>query len=133
VVDTPFTSLVIDIKVLKIVVEINTTSTQVSSEQGSVGSENGSDVDMPLSTEGNSETSLPFVEMSNDGSLGFSASKLLVSCAKGEWKLTHLSKEPCDNVSKDDSFIGLVVVGRRGDTSEVPEISLPLVQPARQL
>jgi hypothetical protein len=93
VVDTPFTSLVVDVKVLKIVVEINTTSTQVSSEQGSVGSENGSDVDMPLSTEGNSETSLPFVEMSNDGSLGFSASKLLVSCAKGEWKLTHLSKE----------------------------------------
>jgi hypothetical protein len=79
VVDTPFTSLVIDIKVLEVVVEINTTSTQVSSEQGSMGSENGSDVDMPLSAEGNSETSLPFVEVSNDGSLGFSACKLIVS------------------------------------------------------
>lgn len=46
---------------------------------------------------------------------------------------TYFSEEPCDNVSKDNGFVGLVVVGWRGDTGEVPEISLPLVHPARQL
>lgn len=84
VVDTPFASLVVDIKVLEVVVEIYTTSTQVSSEQSSVGGKDGSYVDMPLSAESNSETSLPFVEMGNDSSLGFSACELGVrSCVRG--------------------------------------------------
>ena len=82
-VDTPFTSLVVDIKVLEVVVEIDTTRTQVSSEQSSVGGKDGSNVDMPLSAEGDSETSLPFVEMGDNSSLGFSACELGVSsCAR---------------------------------------------------
>jgi hypothetical protein len=71
----------IDIKVLQVVVEINTTSTQVPSEQSSVGGENGSHVDMPLSAKGNSETGLPFVEMSYDCSFGFSSCELVVSAS----------------------------------------------------
>ena len=86
-VDTPFTSLVVDIKVLEVVVEIDTTSTQVSSEQSSVGGKDGSYVDMPLSAESNSETSLPFVEVGDDSSLGLSACKLGVSsCARRKRK-----------------------------------------------
>lgn len=45
---------------------------------------------------------------------------------------THLSEEPCDNVSKDNSFVGLVVIWWRRDTSKVPQISLPLVHPGCQ-
>jgi hypothetical protein len=45
---------------------------------------------------------------------------------------TYLSEEPCDNVSKDNSFVGLVVIWWGRDTSKVPKISLPLVHPGCQ-
>lgn len=44
-----------------------------------------------------------------------------------ERRATHLAQEPGDNVTKDDSLVGLVVVGRRRDTGKVPEIGFPLV------
>jgi len=47
-------------------------------------------------------------------------------------KETYLSEEPCDNVSEYNSFIGLVIVWWRRDTSKVPKISLPLVHPESQ-
>jgi hypothetical protein len=77
VVDTPLSSLVVDIKVLQVVVEINTSSTQVPSQQSSVGGENGSDVDMPFPAKSNSETSLPFVEMGYDCSVLLSGCELI--------------------------------------------------------
>ena len=76
-VDTPLSSLMINIKVLQVVVEINTSSTQVSSEQSSVGGKDGSYVDMPLSAKGNSETGLPFVEVGYDSGFGFSGGELI--------------------------------------------------------
>jgi hypothetical protein len=79
VVDTPFAGLVVDIKVLKVVVEIDATGTQVSTEQSSVGGEDGGDVNVPLSAKGDSETSLPFVEVGDNGGLGLSAGELDVS------------------------------------------------------
>lgn len=42
----------------------------------------------------------------------------------------NLAEEPCDNVSEDNSLIGLMVVRRRGYTSQVPQVGLPLVHPA---
>jgi hypothetical protein len=41
---------------------------------------------------------------------------------------TYLSQEPCDQVAKDDGFVGLRVAGRRGDTGNRPQIALPLVE-----
>jgi hypothetical protein len=83
VVDTPLAGLVVDVKVLQVVVEINTAGTEVSTEQGSVRGEDGRDVDMPLSAEGDSETGLPFVEVGDDGGLGLSARELVVSWVQG--------------------------------------------------
>ena len=80
VVDTPLSSFMINIKVLQVVVEINTSSTQVSAEQSSVSGKDGSYVDMSLSAEGNSETGLPFVEMGYDCGLGFSGCELISAC-----------------------------------------------------
>jgi len=54
VIDTTFPGFVIDIKVLKIIVEIYGTGTEVSAKKSGVGSEDGSDVDMTFTTEGDS-------------------------------------------------------------------------------
>lgn len=47
---------------------------------------------------------------------------------KGRETSTHFSKEPSDNVAEDNCLIGLVIIGRGGDSSQVPKIRLPLVQ-----
>lgn len=70
-VDASFSSFVVYIKVLQVVVEIYTSSAQVSTQERSVGGEDGGNVDMSLSAERNSQTSLPFVEMGDNGSVGF--------------------------------------------------------------
>jgi hypothetical protein len=80
VVDTPLSSLVINIKVLQVVIEINTSSTQVSTQQSSVSGKDGSYVDVSLSAEGNSETGLPFVEVGYDCCFGFSGCELGSAC-----------------------------------------------------
>ena len=77
VVDTPLSSLMINIKVLQVVVEINTSSTQVSTKQSSMSGKDGSYVDMPFPAKGNSETGLPFVEVGNDCGFGLSGGELL--------------------------------------------------------
>lgn len=41
--------------------------------------------------------------------------------------MTHLAKEPRDDVAENDGLIGFMVVRRSGDACEVPEITLPLV------
>ena len=41
---------------------------------------------------------------------------------------THLAQEPRDQVTEDDSFVGLVIVGRTGNASSRPEVALPLVE-----
>lgn len=41
---------------------------------------------------------------------------------------SYLSEEPCDQVSKYDSLICLVVVSWRRNAGSRPEISLPLVE-----
>lgn len=43
---------------------------------------------------------------------------------------THFPKEPSDEVAEDDGLVGLAVVGRGGNAGEVPQIRLPLVEPA---
>ena len=76
-VDTPLSSFMINIKVLQVVVEINTSCTQVSTKKSSVSSKDGGYVDMPLPAKGNSETGLPFVEMSYNCGFGLSGRELI--------------------------------------------------------
>jgi hypothetical protein len=69
-VDTSLSRFMVNVKVLQVVVKVDTAGTEVSTEKGSVSSENGRDVNVSLSTQGDCETRLPFVEMGNDGLLG---------------------------------------------------------------
>ncbi len=42
--------------------------------------------------------------------------------------MTYLSEEPGDEVAKNDSFVGLMIIRGRGDSGNIPEIALPLVE-----
>lgn len=138
-VDTPLACLVVDVKVLKVVVEVHTSSTQVSSEQSCMCGEDGSDVDMSLPAQWNGETSLPFVEMGDDRFVGLSACEL--KYINSDYpivygvlaQIAYLAEEPCDDVTKDDGLVGFVVIWRGRDAGQVPKISLPLIHPALQL
>jgi hypothetical protein len=114
VINTSLSSFAVDVKVLQVVVEINTSGTKVSTEKSSVSGEDGSHVNVSLSTQGDSETSLPFVEMGDDGLLGLVFRKL--------------SEEPGDEVSEYNGLVGLVVVLGSRDSGEVPQVGLPFVQ-----
>lgn len=65
-VDTPLTGLVIYVKVLQVVVEIDGTGAEVSSEKSGVSGEDGGDVDVSLPAERDREPCQPLVEMCND-------------------------------------------------------------------
>jgi hypothetical protein len=43
---------------------------------------------------------------------------------------THLAKEPRNEVSKDNGFVGLGITGRRRDASSGPQVALPLIEPS---
>ena len=66
VVDTTLPRFVIDIEVLKIIVEIDRASAEVSAQECSMSCENSGDIDVPLPAERNGNASLPFVEVRND-------------------------------------------------------------------
>jgi len=69
VVDSALASLVVDVKVLEVVVEVDATRAEVTAEQGSVGGEDGGDINVTLAAEGNGKASLPLVEVGNNGSV----------------------------------------------------------------
>jgi hypothetical protein len=71
-----FAGFVINIEILQIVVKVDGTGAEVSSEERGMGCEDGCDVDAAFSAEGESDTSKPFVEMGNDSSLGLVGNKL---------------------------------------------------------
>ena len=67
VVDPAFSGLVIDVEVLKIVVEVDAACTEITAKQGSVGGKDGGYVDMALATKRDREACLPLVEVGDDG------------------------------------------------------------------
>ena len=67
VVDAALARLVVDIEVLEVVVEVDGACTEVAAEEGSMGREDGSDVDVPLAAERDGEACLPLVEVGDDG------------------------------------------------------------------
>lgn len=126
-VDTTLAGLVVDIKVLQVVVKVDTSSTEVSSKKSCVGGEDSSHVNLALAAERNSKTSLPFVEMSNDGSVEASGCKL--SSAEFFKRSSYLSEEPSSDIAKDNGLVRLMVIGRGRNSSHVPEIGLPFIHP----
>lgn len=49
-VDTPLTSFMINVKILQVVVKVNTASTEVTTQKSRVGGEDGGDVNVSLPT-----------------------------------------------------------------------------------
>ena len=60
-------SLVINVEILKVVIEVDGTCAQVASKEGRMCSEDCGDIDMTLAAEGNCKTGLPFMEVCDDG------------------------------------------------------------------
>ena len=69
VVYSALSCLMIDIKILEVVVEINAASTEVAAEEGCMRCKDSGDIDVTLATEGYSETRLPFMKMCNYSSI----------------------------------------------------------------
>ena len=67
-IDSTFACFVVDIEVLKVVVEVDASRAKVSAEQCGVSCEDGGNVDVTFSKKRNSETCLPFMEMGYDSS-----------------------------------------------------------------
>lgn len=82
-VNATFSSFVIDIEVLQVIVEVDRAGAEVSSQEGCVGSEDSRNINMaaifmkndgkrrrrgnvPFSAQRDGQTSLPFVEMGNN-------------------------------------------------------------------
>lgn len=143
-VDSSLPSLVIDIKVLQVVVEIDRSGTEVPPQEGSVGGKDGRHVDMTFSTERDGQTGLPFVEVADNGRGPVTGSELMSHKKERLLAATflsqhgshppqavsaHLAQEPSDQVSKDDRLVGLVIIRRSRDPGQIPKIGLPLVQP----
>ena len=70
-VDATFPGFVIDVEVLEVIVEIDGTSAQVTSEECGVGGEDGRHIDFAFSAERKSNTCKPLVELRNHSSLFF--------------------------------------------------------------
>ena len=66
VVDAALACFVVDVEVLKVVVEVNAASTEVATEQSCVGGKDGGHVNMTFANKGYCEASLPFVEVGYD-------------------------------------------------------------------
>lgn len=96
-----------------------------------MSSEDGRDIDASFLRKRQGDARQPFVEVSDDGFRFLVAyvlrlSALYRSCCSPVG--TYLSKEPGDEVSKDDCLVCLVVTGRRRNGGEIPQIRFPLIQ-----
>lgn len=134
VVNPSLPSLVIDVKVLQVVVEIDRSGTEVPSQEGSVGGKDGRHVDMTFSTERDGQTGLPFVEVTDNGRGPVTGSELMSHKKERAlaatllfqhillvWAVSaHLAQEPSDQVSKDDRLVRLVIIRRSRDPGQVP-------------
>lgn len=122
---------------MQVVVEVDVSGAEVSSEQSSVGGEDCGYIDAPALAKGKGDTCQPFVELYNNGSFRFVGDILTrgisISCVLTEEVfaagfLAYLTQEPCDNVSENDSLVGLVISRGRWNAGCGPQVALPLIQ-----
>jgi hypothetical protein len=78
VVNAALAGLLVDVKVLEVVVEIDRAGAEVAAEERRVRRKDGRHVDMALAAERDGEAGLPLVEVSDDGRLGVVDSELQV-------------------------------------------------------
>ena len=109
VVDTTLARFVIDVEVLKVVVEVDAASAQIATKKGGMGRENCCHIDVSFPAKRDGKASLLLVEMGNDGLLKVMSDKL--------------SKEPGNKITKDDRLIRFMVIGWSWDTGKVPKIA----------
>lgn len=89
-------------------------------------------IHLSLFGQGKGDTRKPFVEVCNDSSILFSRDELRMSVKSGfnsHVLQAYLSQEPCNQITEDNSLIGLMITNRRRNTSSSPKISFPFVQP----
>jgi len=80
VVDTALASLVVDVKVAKVVVKVDGSSTEVSSEQSGVCREDSGDIDMALAAQGDAHTSKPLMEVCDHSGSLLMGDELVLCC-----------------------------------------------------
>jgi hypothetical protein len=64
-------SFVVNVKVGKVIVEVDASSTEIATEQGCVCCKNGGNINVAFSGEGNGESCLPFVEVGDYSCMSF--------------------------------------------------------------
>lgn len=124
-VDSSFACFVIDVKELKVIVEIDGSSAEISSEEGGMSSENRCDVDSTFSAERECYSGEPFVEMCNDSFVSLVRNKLKLAWLEC-WR--YLSQEPSYQVAKNNGFICFLVSNRCRYSCNTPQICFPLIQ-----
>ena len=67
VVNAAFSRLVVDVEVLKVVIKVYATRTEIAAQKSSMGGEYGGDIDVAFPAERDGHTNLPFVEMGDYG------------------------------------------------------------------
>jgi hypothetical protein len=131
VVNSAFARFVVHVKVLQIVVKVDGTRTQIASKKSSVRGEDGGDVDVSLPAEGDRKACLPFVEV-GDNRCGRLSGNVLDGNVRAlrdhRGSRAYISQEPGDEVSQDDRLVGFLVTWGTRNTSQVPEVRLPLVE-----
>ena len=84
-VNTAFSRLVIDVEILKVVVEVDTTRAKIATQECRVRGEYGGDIDVALPAERYGHADLPFMEMSDHG-LGELSRDVLNKC-RGQYRV----------------------------------------------
>ncbi|KAH3662104.1 hypothetical protein OGAPHI_006285 [Ogataea philodendri] len=113
-IDASFSSLVVDVELIQVVVKVHTSRTEVSSQQSCMGREDGCAIDFPLSTERNGHASKPLMGMQDDCLLCLMATKF--------------SKEPGSEIPQHDCIVGFDISFRRRDSGKPPQVGFPFVQ-----
>ena len=125
---------VVNVEVLDIVIKVNIARGEVTAKESSVCCEHCRDIDATFPADGDGDTCLPFVEVSDDSSIELPGDILPSGHQSGgqnRWSekrtIAHLAQEPGYKVTEQDGVIGLNVMRRGRDACEVPQVPFPLV------
>ena len=131
VVDATPACLSVDIEMLKIIVKVNRSCAQISTEECSVGGKNSSNVYPAFSTEWQGHTGKPFMKLRDNGTLLFMIDILETVKHDSDvvigWGM-YLAQEPCNYVSKNNCFIGFPIIRWRRNASNGPKVPFPFVK-----
>ena len=129
-----FSGFMVDVKILDIVIKVNIASGEVTAKESSVCREHCRDIDATFPADGDGDTCLPFVEVSDDSSIELPGDILPLGHKSGgqnRWPkrrvIAHLAQEPGYKITEQDGVVGFSIMGRGRDACEVPQVPFPLV------